>query len=677
MENKIRVVISELAKKKLKLTGNVKRKKDQQNLFAATGEGPSENRGGDRKYHDFRSKRESVQKFIMNFQPLESHYCRGKVKRRIYLDLSLNILKLYKIYEDQVSPGYSVTKSFFRKVFNTSFNIGFGSPRQDVCSDCLQLIERLKIEKSEIEKQKLRTQYRIHKLRAECFFDILKQDDPETLVLSFDCQKNLPLAKVADQSAYYSRQLYIHNFTIVEGNSHVPLTKDNVYSYVWTEDQASKGANEVSSCLYHCLNQLSVDGKTLIKLIADGCGGQNKNTILLGMVAKWLHGTQHTNIKQVEIVFPVTGHSFLPPDRVFALTEKKIRRLETITNPQTYIDVMASNATIHRLVDEVPIFDWKSACKGVLKSTQTLHFQINNLEEEEEVEVPAPKKKKKKENTIKKWYNNVSNTCFTTCGKGDCDEEVFSNSQEEMTAVECFELLYSDDIVKFIADMSNLYALQRNHTLNVTSNEIRVYIAILLLTGYLTQNSTSLPANDKFAKVREYFTKLNVNFTANFTKAGSSHISIDETIVPYFGRHGTKQHIHGKPIRFGYKLWSAATRHGYLVNFEPYQGASGPSLKMQSELGLGAAVILELHSRLPIELGPYNLYFDNFFTGLPMLKYLREQNVGGTGTVRENRLENCNLPNSKDMKKSQEASYIIRLLKNLLQLNGMIIVSSL
>ncbi|XP_056647353.1 piggyBac transposable element-derived protein 3-like [Diorhabda sublineata] len=257
-----------------------------------------------------------------------------------------------------------------------------------------------------------------------------------------------------------------------------------------------------------------------------------------------------------------------------------------------------------------------------------------------------------------------------------------------MSAVECFELLYNDDIIKFIVDMSNLYALQRNHTLNVTCDEIRVYIAILLLTGYLTpkymrmlwevksdthndlvassirrnrffeiqqylhlSDSTSLPPNDKFAKVREYFTKLNVNFTAHFKKAGSSHISIDETIVPYFGRHGTKQHIHGKPIRFGYKLWSAATRHGYLVNCEPYQGASGPGLKMQSDFSLGAAVILELHSRLPEELGPYNLYFDNFFTGLPLLKYLREQNVGGTGTVRENRLENCNLPYSKDMKK--------------------------
>ncbi|XP_055910541.1 piggyBac transposable element-derived protein 2-like [Eupeodes corollae] len=194
--------------------------------------------------------------------------------------------------------------------------------------------------------------------------------------------------------------------------------------------------------------------------------------------------------------------------------------------------------------------------------------------EEDNVPAPAPKKKKK-ENTVSKWYTSTS---FTTCGKGDCDEEVFTNFQQDVTAIECFELLYSDEIVQFIADMSNLYALQRNHTLNVATQEIRVYIAILLLTGYLTPkymrmfwevksdthnelvassmrrnrffeiqqfvhlcDSTTLSPNDKFAKVREYFTKLNTNFKAHFEKAGSSHISIDETIVPYFGRHGTKQ----------------------------------------------------------------------------------------------------------------------------------------
>ncbi|CAG4943784.1 unnamed protein product [Parnassius apollo] len=44
-------------------------------------------------------------------------------------------------------------------------------------------------------------------------------------------------------------------------------------------------------------------------------------------------------------------------------------------------------------------------------------------------------------------------------------------------------------------------------------------------------------------------------------------------------------------------------------------------------------------------------FCDNFFTGLPLIKYLRDQNIGGTGTVRDNRLENCKLPNSKEMKK--------------------------
>lgn len=328
---------------------------------------------------------------------------------------------------------------------------------------------------------------------------------------------------------------------------------------------------------------------------------------------------------------------------------------------------------------------------------------VHNVEEEDEIIKTLPKKKKKNNSTINKWESTINNTSFASCGKGNCDEETFTTLQEDMTAVECFELLYSENLIEYIADMSNLYALQRNHSLNVTVDEIRVYIAILLLTGYLTPkymrmfwevksdthndlvassmrrnrffeiqqylhlaDSTSLPSNDKFAKVREYFTKLNANFTENFKRAGSSHISIDETIVPYFGRHGTKQHIHGKPIRFGYKLWSAATRHGYLVNCELYQGASGPGLKMQPELGLGAAVISELHSRLPQDMKPYNLYFDNFFTGLPLLKYLREQNVGATGTIRETRMENCNMPSSKEMKKEPRGKLCYKFSKEII-----------
>lgn len=104
-------------------------------------------------------------------------------------------------------------------------------------------------------------------------------------------------------------------------------------------------------------------------------------------------------------------------------------------------------------------------------------------------------------------------------------------------------------------------------------------------------NNTSLPGNYKSGKVCHYFDELNKRFVTNFVRVGSFHVSIDETIVPYYGRHGTKQHIHDKPIRFGYKLWSAATCDGYLVTSEPYQGATCPALQHQPEYGLEATAM--------------------------------------------------------------------------------------
>ena len=40
------------------------------------------------------------------------------------------------------------------------------------------------------------------------------------------------------------------------------------------------------------------------------------------------------------------------------------------------------------------------------------------------------------------------------------------------------------------------------------------------------------------------------------------NLSIDEVMIPYFGRHGTKQFIRGKAIRYGFKLWGLASIFG-------------------------------------------------------------------------------------------------------------------
>ena len=76
-------------------------------------------------------------------------------------------------------------------------------------------------------------------------------------------------------------------------------------------------------------------------------------------------------------------------------------------------------------------------------------------------------------------------------------------------------------------------------------------------------NTNVLDGNDKFAKVRPLLDSINAAWLANFHP--EQMLSVDESMVPYYGRHGAKQYIHGKPIKFGYKIWVLATRLGYAV----------------------------------------------------------------------------------------------------------------
>lgn len=69
-----------------------------------------------------------------NFVSLEMYYCRSKIKSRQYLASTLNINKLHKMYIAQAEEQFkSVKASYFWRIFNISFNIGFGTPAR-VCA---------------------------------------------------------------------------------------------------------------------------------------------------------------------------------------------------------------------------------------------------------------------------------------------------------------------------------------------------------------------------------------------------------------------------------------------------------------------------------------------------------------------------------------------------------------
>lgn len=72
------------------------------------------------------------------------------------------------------------------------------------------------------------------------------------------------------------------------------------------------------------------------------------------------------------------------------------------------------------------------------------------------------------------------------------------------------------------------------------------------------------------AKIEPIYSSLN----ASFMKYGIFHdrLSIDESMVPYDGRHSCRIFFPGKPIPFGYKLWGLCGPDGYPYKFNIYTG---------------------------------------------------------------------------------------------------------
>ncbi len=237
--------------------------------------------------------------------------------------------------------------------------------------------------------------------------------------------------------------------------------------------------------------------------------------------------------------------------------------------------------------------------------------------------------------------------------------------------IDFFLTIFDEKIQTFIHEQTNLYS-----DVNASLNEILVVIGVLLASGVVTQSrrrdywsSSSLKknsaiasaisqkryeiifshlhfmpkdaisSNDKFQKVRLLISLLNKSFLKNAPTTNA--FSIDESMIPYFGRHGCKQFIRGKPIRFGFKVWMAATIEGYCVQLQPYPGvAEKPGedydLSSSGNVIFFFSKILSSHFS---DQRPISVTMDNYFSSLPLMQALREKlGVLSTGTVRRNRI---------------------------------------
>ena len=249
---------------------------------------------------------------------------------------------------------------------------------------------------------------------------------------------------------------------------------------------------------------------------------------------------------------------------------------------------------------------------------------------------------------------------------------------EEVSPLQYFKLFFDDQLISHIADQSNLYAVQqtgRSH--NTNSNEIEQYIGILLMMGIIKlpqyrmywSTGTRIPivatamSVNRFDKIKRFFhcndndkvlpkgdpkydklQKVRPVIESVLKKCKTippeERHSVDEQIIPTKCRSGVKQYLPKKPHKWGIKVWARCGVSGIVYDFQVYTGAGSGAGDDDNtpNLGVGGNVVKHLTSSLPSHVG-HKVYFDNYFSSVNLLQYLKKEGIWAIGTIRADRLK--------------------------------------
>ena len=203
---------------------------------------------------------------------------------------------------------------------------------------CDEMKVKVDAETNPVMKQQLSGEWELHKLKAERAYQQLKEDgalakstsDVDTI--TFDLEQSLPTPVLTTNVVFYKRQLWTYNLGVHDCGT------SKAYMHMWHEGIASRGSQEVGSCI---CRHLKMNGSTAKHLVAfsDACGGQNRN---INMVCIWLHivACDDYPYTMVDHKLMVSGHSYLPNDRDFGGVESARRRQPQVFIPEDWYQLV-------------------------------------------------------------------------------------------------------------------------------------------------------------------------------------------------------------------------------------------------------------------------------------------------------------------------------------------------
>ncbi|XP_045454105.1 uncharacterized protein LOC123667070 [Melitaea cinxia] len=368
-----------------------------------------------------------IREYIDAIPKIESHYTRSNTSR-VFIDGSKNIADIHKDYvaiqqKKNLPFGNYV---LFYKIFTQEFNISFFSPKKDMCDVCAAF------ENSD-NKENLKEEHDKHLKEKElCRAEKAKDKLNENIVTAvYDLQAVFQCPKGDVSVFYYKCKLNVFNFTICD------LKTNKVECFVWDESSANRGVNDLGTCVYKYLEQISLlnsDKSLDIVFYSDNCAGQQKNKTI---IAIYLFALQKfPNLQTITHKYLIKGHTQNEGDAAHSLIERQVKKLlkaGPMYTPEAFIGAikMARKNPEPFHVNEMcteDFVDWKDACTQmgvnltkdeegnsvkignikilkIEKDNPRILFYKNSYGEEEFKKAEIIRKKKRIDVNVKKAYD--------------------------------------------------------------------------------------------------------------------------------------------------------------------------------------------------------------------------------------------------------------------------------
>ena len=250
---------------------------------------------------------------------------------------------------------------------------------------------------------------------------------------------------------------------------------------------------------------------------------------------------------------------------------------------------------------------------------------------------------------------------------------------------------FSDDLFQLIAEeTNNRYLIRHGILLKITTAEIKQFFGICCIMGNLKfprlrmywQASYRIPLiADTMPQRRFLLIYANLAVTSNEMPPANNinkywkvqpivdairsacrslpheeHNSIDEQMIPFHGRVPARQYVKGKPNPVGIKSFVRCGKSGKAYDFELYQGKGTGVSQDFKHLGLGGSVVMRLVENLPKN-ERFKVYFDNYFTSIPLLLELKAIGFHALGVVKANRMNGAVLKSKKVIQKEGRGAF--------------------